>query len=49
MEPVAGKSGWDRELEETTNLKAMVGIELLFIRTLLKFLGRSGTISFSHM
>lgn len=36
MEPVAGKSGWDRELEETTNLKAMVGIELLYICTLLQ-------------
>lgn len=36
MEPVTGKSGWDRELEETTNLKAVVGIELLFIRTLLQ-------------
>lgn len=36
MEPVAGKSGWDRELEETTNLKAMVGIELLYTRTLLQ-------------
>ena len=36
VEPVAGKSGWDRELEETTNLKAMVGIELLYTRTLLQ-------------
>lgn len=34
VEPVAAnKSGWDWELEETTSPKAMVGIELLYIRT----------------